>query len=118
MTLQENVRRTKELMKTLKQLERLQKAHKLILQESTGTPKEFAKRLYISERQLFNLLEYLKGIDAPILFSRKTNTYYYSYDFDLLVNVSVQVLANKELKTIYAGQTLLTKNYFTARLVQ
>ncbi len=36
-------------MKTLKQLERLRKAHQLIQQATTGTPAEFANRLHISE---------------------------------------------------------------------
>jgi len=98
-------------MKTLKQLERLRKAHKLIQQENTGTPVEFAKRLDISRRQLYNIIEYLKEVDAPILYNRKTNTFYYNYDFDLLVNVSVQVLVKEELITIYAGNTLLKENF-------
>jgi len=105
-------------MKTLKQLERLRKAHKLIRQENTGTPKEFAIKLHISERQIYNILEQLKDMDAPLLFNRKANTYYYSYDFDLLVNISVQVLIHNELKTIYAGYTFLNKNFSTARIVR
>jgi len=104
-------------MKTLKQLERLQKAHKLILQENTGTPNEFANKLGICRRQLYNILEYLKENDAPLQYSRKINTYYYSYNFDLLVSISVRVLANKELKTIYAGSTLLTENFYSAMLL-
>jgi len=58
-------------MKTLKQLEHLQKAHKLILQENTGTPKEFANKLGICRRQLYNILEYLKEKDAPITIQQK-----------------------------------------------
>jgi len=98
-------------MKTLKQLERLRKAHKLIQQENTGTPAEFANRLDISRRQLYNIIEYLKEVDAPVQYNRKTNTFYYRYDFDLLVNVSVQVLVKEELITIYAGNTLLKENF-------
>ncbi|MCF6349119.1 MAG: DNA-binding protein [Flavobacteriaceae bacterium] len=100
-------------MKTLKQLERLRKAHKLIQQENTGTPEEFANRLNISRRQLYNMIEYFKELDAPLLYNRKTNTFYYSYDFDLLVNVSVQVLVKDELITIYAGSTLLKEKFST-----
>ncbi len=98
-------------MKTLKQLERLRKAHKLIQQENTGTPAEFAKKLHVSERELYRILEYLKGVDALISFSRTSNSYYYTGDFDLLVNVSVQVLVKDELVTIYAGSTLLKENF-------
>jgi len=104
-------------MKTLKQLERLRKAHKLIQLENTGVPDEFAEKLGISRRQLYNMIEYLKEVDAPLHYNRKTNSFYYSYDFDLLVNVSVQVLVKNELVTIYAGNTLLKENFYSARLV-
>ncbi len=97
-------------MKTLKQLERLQKVHKLIKQQNTGTPFELANKLHISERELYRLLEYLKEADASISFTRNSNTYYYTNDFDLLVNISVQVLVKEEIKTIYAGSTLFYKN--------
>jgi len=98
-------------MKTLKQLERLRKVHQLIQQENTGTPTELASRLGISRRQLYNLIEYLKELGAPLLYNRKTNTFYYGNDFDLLVNVSVQVLIKNELITIYAGNTFLKENF-------
>ena len=98
-------------MKTLKQLERIRKAHKLIQIENTGTPREFARKLHISERQLYNMLEQLREIDAPLLFNRKSRNYYYTRDFDLLVNVSIEVLINEELRTIYNGKhSPLTQN--------
>jgi len=105
-------------MKTIKQLERLRKAHKLIQQENTGTPKEFALSLNVSERQLYHITDYLKGIDAPIAYNRKTETYYYTASFDLLIHVSVQVLIADEARSIYAGATFLNENFLTARLVQ
>ena len=105
-------------MKTLKQLERLRKAHQLIQQECTGTPSEFANKLNISERQLYNITDYLKEIDAPIKYQRKTETYYYTTSFDLLINISVQVLISDEVRNIYAGATFLNENFLTARLLQ
>ena len=97
-------------MKTLKQLERLRKAHKLIKQGNTGSPSEFSKRLHISERELYRILEYLKEMDAKITFSRNIKTYYYTDDFDLLVSVSIKALVNQELITIYAGCIIFKKN--------
>ncbi|PCI01972.1 MAG: DNA-binding protein [Flavobacteriaceae bacterium] len=104
-------------MKTLKQLERLRKAHLLINSSNTGNPTEFAAKLKISKRLLHSLLEYLKEIDAPLLYCRKSNSYYYEYAFDLLVNISVQVLVKEELKTVYAGRTILNNNLYSARFV-
>ena len=40
-------------MNSLKQLERLKKAHSLIKSECTGSPSELAKKLHISVRQTF-----------------------------------------------------------------
>jgi len=98
-------------MKTIKQLERLKKAHKLIKLQNTGTPNEFAYLLRISERELYRILEYLKEMEASISFSRNSNTYYYNDDFDLLVNINIQVMVKEELKTIYAGCSKLTEKY-------
>ncbi|HHC78644.1 MAG TPA: hypothetical protein ENK46_02090 [Flavobacteriia bacterium] len=104
-------------MKTLKQLERLQKVHKFIKQKKTGTPGEFAHILGISRRQLHYIIDYLKELEAPLEYNRKIPTFYYSYDFDLLVNIKVQVIVNDELRTIYAGNTLLQENFLSARLL-
>jgi predicted DNA-binding transcriptional regulator YafY len=104
-------------MKTLKQLERLRKAHKLIQQQHTGTPNEFADKLHISERELYRILEYLKELGAIISFQSSIFSYRYKENFDLLVNVSVQVIVNEELKTIYAGSTLLKENFENIALI-
>jgi len=104
-------------MKTIQQLERLRKIHQLIQKRNTGSPNELAQRLKISRRQLYNMIEYLKEIEAPLIFSRKNNTFYYEYEFDLLINVNVQVLVNEELKTIYGGQIILKENFFRAELL-
>lgn len=104
-------------MKTLKQLERLRRAHKFIQYANTGTPKEFALKLNISEREVYRIIEYLKEVDATICFSRISNSYYYIDDFDLLVNVSVKVLIKEEIRTIYAGTTDLDKYFENAVLI-
>lgn len=104
-------------MKTLKQLERLRKAHKFIQFGNTGTPKEFALKLHISEREVYRIVEYLKEVDAAICFSRTANSYYYTDDFDLFVNVSVKVLVKEEVRTIYAGSTALLENFENTLLI-
>lgn len=90
-------------MKTIKQIERLRKVHDLIKLHNTGTPEFFANKLHISERQLYNCLDSLKEMDAPIQYDRKMQTYYYTENFDLLVNVKVQVMFKNELRDINAG---------------
>ncbi len=83
-------------MKTLKQLERLNKVHKLIKLENTGSPFELSKKLHISEREVYRVIEYLRDIDAEVSFSRNSNTYYYTNDFELYVDVSVKTIVNNQ----------------------
>lgn len=82
----------------------MRKTHKLIQQEKTGTPKELAKRLHISERQVYLIMEQLRDMDAPIRFSRNCNTYYYHSTYELMINISIQVMAGDQLMNIYAGR--------------
>jgi len=92
-------------MNNLKQLERLRKVHRWIKQECTGTPDELSKKLHLSVRQTYLILEQLKDFDAPIKFNRRTKTYYYSCDFDLNIHISIQVIAEEKLTHIYAGKS-------------
>lgn len=92
-------------MKNLKQLERLQKIHRLVKSENTGTPFELAQTLHISPRLTYMLLEQLRELEAPLYYNRRTKTYYYEYSFELNINISIQVLANDKLVNIYAGRS-------------
>ncbi len=89
-------------MKTLKQLERLHKTHKLIKSEKTGSPFELSRKLHVSEREVYRIIEYLKDIDAEVSFSRNSNTYYYKNDFELYVDVSVKTIVNNQ-STIFSS---------------
>lgn len=91
-------------MTNLKQLEHLKKIHKLIKIENTGTPNELAAKLRVSIRQVFLLIEQLREMDAPILFNRRTKTYYYSMDYDLTIHISIQVMLQDQLLDIYVGK--------------
>lgn len=99
-------------MNNLKQLERLRKIHHLIQLERTGTPFELSKKLHISVRQTFVMLEQLKEFDAPLKYNRCSKNYYYEFDFDLTINISIQVMTRDKLKHIYAGSSF--SNYLFA----
>ena len=94
-------------MKNLKTLERLQQLHQLIAIENTGTPKELANLMQISERSVHLLIEQLKDYQAEIYYSRSRKTYFYSKDFDLRVSISVSVLSNNEITQIFGGSYFL-----------
>ena len=90
-------------MKTIKSLERLQQLHTLILKERTGSPKALARRMNVSERLVYLLLEYLKDYNASIQYDRSRQTYYYSDDFELDIQISVAVISNNERTEIFGG---------------
>ena len=53
------------------------KLNYLIKSKSTGTPKELAEKLEISERSLYDYISLLKQFQAPIKYSKIMRTYYY-----------------------------------------
>jgi predicted DNA-binding transcriptional regulator YafY len=48
-----------------------------IRHKDTGRPSEFAQKIGISERSLYEYIRVLKELGAPIRFSRQTHSYYY-----------------------------------------
>ena len=78
-------------MKTLIQLERLQKMHQLIKDNNTGTPKEFATKLVISQSHLYYILDDLKLKGFPIIFSRNLKSYIYKSYCHLEIKFSVKI---------------------------
>ena len=55
----------------------MQRINKNIVLKRTLTPGEMARQLGISERQLYNYLNLMKEMGAPIHFSRRLNRYIY-----------------------------------------
>jgi predicted DNA-binding transcriptional regulator YafY len=51
---------------------------RLIRSKATGSPDEFAVKLDISKRALFDNLNILKDLGAPIAYSKSRNSYYYN----------------------------------------
>ncbi len=99
-------------MNNLKQLEQLKKVHRLIKSECTGSPSALAKKLHISVKQTYLILEQLREMDAPIAFNRRTKTYFYLTDYEVTINISIQVLVQDKLMNIYAGNQM--SNYISS----
>jgi hypothetical protein len=60
-------------------LNRIRRLDTLIRQKNTGSPRELASRLDISERWLFVLLDELRNeLQCPIEYDRKRRSYYYA----------------------------------------
>lgn len=59
-------------------LNRLERLDYLIRSRATGTPQELAERLEISERRLYDILNEMRDLGAPIKYSKTLRTYYYA----------------------------------------
>lgn len=57
----------------------------LIKLKSTGTADDLSRRLCISRRSVYNILELMKSMGAPIEYCQITRTYYYSYQCDFVI---------------------------------
>ena len=90
-------------MHHIKELERLQILHSLIENECTGTPKQLARKMRISIRSVYRLIEKLKDYNAEIGFDRKRNTYYYNDFFVLDVSVTIKVMTKNNTTKLYGG---------------
>ncbi|MCE3225597.1 MAG: hypothetical protein K0S32_148 [Bacteroidetes bacterium] len=61
-----------------KQIERLKYLDFLIQGKRTGTPKELACKLHLSERQTFEIINKMKIMGAPIQYCHQSRSYHYT----------------------------------------
>lgn len=90
-------------MKVLHYLERIEMIHKLVDQERTGTPVEFARRLGISRTRLYEIMDDLKLEGAPIAYSRSCRTFYYEEPFHISISFELRPLTYKENGSVNGG---------------
>ncbi|WP_339694692.1 hypothetical protein [uncultured Roseivirga sp.] len=66
----------------IKQLQRIERLHGLIRLKATGNPKECARKLKISERQLYRLIDLMKELNAPVYYNIFVNSYCYEHEVE------------------------------------
>lgn len=69
---------------------KLQQADQLIRHKATGIPEEFARKLSVSERTLYHLLEEMKSLRFPIAYSKERCSYYYTEEGRMVDNIFVR----------------------------
>lgn len=72
-------------MTFLEKIQVIERVDCLIRRSATGAPKELAVRLSVSERTVYDLINIMKKMDAPIYFCASKNSYRYQYDVELAV---------------------------------
>ena len=102
-------------MKLIEYTERINLLNKLINEKRTGCPEKLSKRLKISKGRLYQLIEELRLLGAPICYSRNLETYFYANEFEIIAHLSLKPLNAAELIKTNAGFTVLEKNinFFT-----
>ena len=88
-------------MTLFQQIDRMKYIHRLIHKERTGNPEQFASKLQLSKRQLFNILEEMRILGLDIRYNKTRNTYY-----------SLKDLTEEEVENIYAGMKFPLKCNF------
>lgn len=74
--------KTPEIMNFSEKLSTMERLHCLIRRKGTGRPKELARRLNISERCLYHLLNEMKAMGAPIYYNKSRRSYCYEYEIE------------------------------------
>jgi len=72
-------------MATAEYIKLLKRMDKMIRSRFTGSPENFARRLDISERTLYNYISVMKELGAPIRYSRYSESYIYIEDGGLIM---------------------------------
>lgn len=92
-------------MEFIRQIERLQLLNKLVKEQRTGSPEEFAERLGVSRSKLYLILDELKDQGIYIRFSKRINSFVFVNCGGISVSFSMQILNTSEERNISAGKT-------------
>jgi biotin operon repressor len=93
-------------MSFLRYFSRLERLHGLIRRKATGSPRELAQKLELSERQVYECLSEMKEMGAPIAFCNLRKTYYYSQEVSLHFGFVATNLSPDDQLTIGGGAYL------------
>ncbi|QNL48166.1 DNA-binding protein [Olivibacter sp. SDN3] len=103
-------------MKLLVYIERINLLHKLIRQRRTGSPMELSKRLGLSTSRMYRVIEELRLNGAPIAYSRQQQTYYYEYNYHIVISATFTSLEQHEMRDVSGGEHVGTVRLFPHQL--
>ena len=95
-------------------INRIERMDTLIRCKSTGTPKELAEKLNISERWLYIFLDELRTeLDCPIRYDRRKRSYVYEIPGRVTIGFKTEI-DTEDMKKVSGGINF--KNYFSLYL--
>jgi len=92
-----------------KLLDRLGRIDQLIRQKRTGNAEEFAEKLNISRRQVYNWLDELKSYGLEIAYDRELRSFVYLKSYQINISFDIKELSKEEAIEIKAGVNILKK---------
>lgn len=96
-----------DIIEKLKQIERFDY---LIRRKTTGTPKELSNKIQISERQVYNIINTMKNMGAPIYFCTFRQSYCYKQDVSFTFGF---LTSGDKLENTLGGQGYTIDYYFS-----
>ena len=90
-------------MIVFKHIQRLEKINQLISENRTGTPDEFAQRIGVRRRQLYNYLDELRSYGVDIGYCRQTRSYLFENNKHLNIHFKCEVIDFKDQRDTSAG---------------
>jgi predicted DNA-binding transcriptional regulator YafY len=90
-------------MPVMKYINKLLRINTLVKLRATGSPKELAGKLGISERRVYEYINNMKELGAPIAFSYYHNSYIYYTDGELVISFATDTIEKNEARDISAG---------------
>lgn len=94
----------------IEQIERLRQMDQLIRMRNTGNADEFARKLKISKKHVYNLIEELKDAGASIRYDRNQRSFVYDSPHFVEIAFKVVEIAPYELMAIGGGAVLCVCN--------
>jgi len=90
-------------MPAMKYISRILRINALVKLRATGSPRELAGKLGISERRVYEYINNMKELGAPIAFSYYYNSYIYYIDGELVISFTTEQIEKDEARDISAG---------------
>ena len=100
------------------EINRIQRIDKLIRLSNTGNADEFAEKLGISRRQIYNIIEDLKDMGLGIVYNRQIRSFVYTKPYQIRILFEIVELSENETKTINAGTIVIKNTFLCNRIAQ
>ncbi len=72
-------------MTFIEKLQTIDRVHSLINRKATGTADDLASKLNVSRRCVYDIINLMKMMGAPIEFCTSRRTYYYTHPCELMI---------------------------------